>query len=463
MSTPDLPPPTGLPVEALEDPAKSGQEKDFVTVWALTTFLGIFGVDRFYLGYIGMGVLKLLTLGGFFVLYILDIVKLFQGRTVDKNGVGLAGYPEKRTWFVVGSVFTPIFFLAAIASPDSSSSDSTASSDGSEDSSSETVVQEYVEGIMPDYIGFSALEVYETVELIGERSSNIYWPIAVKPGDDDWEQEGPTWRVCEQELPPGAEIDYSYKLWLGWGQGCDDWKVVPDFTGLDANEAYRLGRARGISVDGVTSAFNKPEYSVCLQEVEPQTVLPAGYLDRKHEVDLVVSTDCAGVIEKRALREAEAKQQEEEKAAREEAERVKNDPNTFEGGRRFINLHKEYLANDLIVISNKIDWYNRGAPIGGNWNGSLFDWKGLKSTLDSIPSSPSVSMTMWEKAPDSYQERWTDLREQIVEAEDFYREQSKLHGDRILSPAEVVPSLETIRSLTRQALDLVNSMPYPQQ
>jgi hypothetical protein len=315
---------------------------------------------------------------------------------------------------------------------------------------------------MPNFMGFTALEVNETLDLIGERSRNIYWPVGVEPGKKDWDSDNSAWIVCEQELPPGAEIAYTYKLWLGWRQGCENWKVVPDFTGLGASEAYELAKSRGISLDGVTKGFNKPEYSVCLQEAEPGFVFPAGRLDRKSEIYLTVSTDCAAVIEAQIKREAEAQKRAEEEAARAEMERIKNDPNTFEGGRRFINLHKEYLEADLAQISNRMQWYRQGAPIGGNWNGSIFDWKGLRSTLDSIPSGPSVAFDMWEEAPDDYQEKWTALRNQIIEAEDFYREQSKRRGESILSPAEVIPSLEAVRSLTRQALDLVKSMPYPQ-
>lgn len=44
------------------------------TALLLSVFLGMFGVDRFYLGYPAIGVLKFATLGFFFLGHLLDII-----------------------------------------------------------------------------------------------------------------------------------------------------------------------------------------------------------------------------------------------------------------------------------------------------------------------------------------------------------------------------------------------------
>ncbi|VEU78264.1 TM2 domain-containing protein [Mycoplasmopsis columbinasalis] len=52
----------------------------------LAIFFGQLGIDRFYVGRVGFGLVKLLTLGCFGILWLLDICLAAAGKTIDKHG-----------------------------------------------------------------------------------------------------------------------------------------------------------------------------------------------------------------------------------------------------------------------------------------------------------------------------------------------------------------------------------------
>ena len=63
--------------------------KSKITAILLFFFLGGLGIHRFYLGYTLIGVIQLLTFGGFLIWAIVDFIRLIKCSLNDSEGNGL--------------------------------------------------------------------------------------------------------------------------------------------------------------------------------------------------------------------------------------------------------------------------------------------------------------------------------------------------------------------------------------
>lgn len=102
-------------------PAQQSSGKSFLAAWLLSYFLGVFGADRFYLGYTGLGVAKLLTLGGCGIWALIDWILIWAGSLKAADGSELKGRKENLKTvliiFIVAVVISGLFqLLASLAS-----------------------------------------------------------------------------------------------------------------------------------------------------------------------------------------------------------------------------------------------------------------------------------------------------------------------------------------------------------
>ena len=64
--------------------------RTWMVTLVLSFLIGGLGVDRFYLGYTGLGIVKLLTCGGMGIWTIIDIILIAMKKLPDAEGLPLA-------------------------------------------------------------------------------------------------------------------------------------------------------------------------------------------------------------------------------------------------------------------------------------------------------------------------------------------------------------------------------------
>ncbi len=74
------------PQWGMQQPYQMGMQKDWLTTLLLCIFLGVFGVHRFYTGYIAIGLIQLFTFGGCGIWWLIDLIMIATSSFTDSNG-----------------------------------------------------------------------------------------------------------------------------------------------------------------------------------------------------------------------------------------------------------------------------------------------------------------------------------------------------------------------------------------
>jgi ribosomal protein L40E len=64
----------------------AGEQKDWLVALLLSVVVGYLGVDRFYLGYVGLGILKLITGGACGIWWLVDVILIATNKLPDAQG-----------------------------------------------------------------------------------------------------------------------------------------------------------------------------------------------------------------------------------------------------------------------------------------------------------------------------------------------------------------------------------------
>jgi hypothetical protein len=85
--------------------------KSFLVTWLLSLLLGVLGADRFYLGKVGTGIVKLITFGGLGIWALVDLILVLANKTRDKQGLPLEGYDKHKK---MALIVTGVVILVSI-------------------------------------------------------------------------------------------------------------------------------------------------------------------------------------------------------------------------------------------------------------------------------------------------------------------------------------------------------------
>nr|WP_198519630.1 MULTISPECIES: Ltp family lipoprotein [unclassified Microbacterium] len=209
-SAPQLPPTGGPtapggypPPPALATPPPSGvasaSDKSFIATWLLSWLLGILGVDRFYLGKVGTGIAKLVTLGGLGIWYLIDLIITLTGNATDREGRKVRGRGKEPiiAWSVTGAVFL-IGLIGNIANGATSQSPVPATSSALEQADESSAPAD-TRAAIPTLTGKTVAEARTSAEEAGF--------ILVVP-----EGTGDDWTVVSQSIAAGSKADASAEI-----------------------------------------------------------------------------------------------------------------------------------------------------------------------------------------------------------------------------------------------------------
>lgn len=194
-------------------PQQNAGQKSFIATWLFSWLLGGLGVDRFYLGKIGTGILKLITFGGFGIWILVDLILTLSGAQKDKRGMPLHGYQQhkKLAWIVTGVVIALGIFIGTLSAKSSPSTQiaDPASSAEAEPAAIEEPAKKAVAEEDPDEAAEETPAADQPAEEEAAEESASDAPVEDEPVEAPVEADEP---VVEEEEDSSVPAEYSSAL-----------------------------------------------------------------------------------------------------------------------------------------------------------------------------------------------------------------------------------------------------------
>jgi TM2 domain-containing membrane protein YozV len=91
--------------------------KNYFYALMMCCFLGMFGIHRFYTGYKRIGFIQLITLGGFGIWWLIDLVSVCFNSYKDKYGIEMEEYNGHLAALVLMGIAVALLIVASATMP----------------------------------------------------------------------------------------------------------------------------------------------------------------------------------------------------------------------------------------------------------------------------------------------------------------------------------------------------------
>ena len=95
-------------------PQSSSGSRSYLATALLSGFLGVLGLDRFYLGYTLVGAIKLLTFGFLGIGALLDFILVLTGSIKAADGTSVRDFPDYKKYHKPVVIFFLLFLVLQI-------------------------------------------------------------------------------------------------------------------------------------------------------------------------------------------------------------------------------------------------------------------------------------------------------------------------------------------------------------